>query len=724
MKPGQSIEQLKPNCVLVSTRSLGDILVGCPPEIIKWFIGRGKPIPSVVILPKEFLIDNTLNIEIEFPIYGNYFLQKQRVTIIGTREQLRRVQAVFRESFFGPRGIEEGKEERDCLMARTADGKALKLKDIVNLVAFRRDQKSVEINGVTIKTIRPGCFEISEEGALLGEVDTTAFTLPTQSPELFKEKPLEPPTFGVSFVGTGSGFNPLRRTTSFVLWIEGKGILVDPVMDPWAELSKLGVDDTDVPSVLLTHCHADHDAGMIRAVLHQRKIRLMTSRVVFESFLCKARALAGCDIRKYVDFVGINPGETRELENARITVSSALHSIPTIRFEVVFHDIRSKRYVKIAYSGDTCLDRTKIETMYRQGIINRERLDELLHFGFDADLFIHEAGQEAIHTSVEEFEHFPERVRERLILVHAGNIPRDLGGLRVAQEGETVELIPSRGSRIDRAKLIASISIFTGLNASAVARIVQHSVLIPFQAGQNIVTQGEEGDRFYLIALGKAKVVVDGTIRAVLGKGDYFGEISLLSGTPRNATVQAISDGSALALDKETFLDVVRKQPAVNERLQNVIRLRPIVSQLTFFKGLSADQLARLSICFTRSKRCKGDRVVEQRQKGDAFFVLASGMATVGVRDSAGRDRMLAKLGPGDVFGEIALLKNIPRTATVEITSDFAELLQLKEEDFHILMDSMPSLNFYLNRISSERLRQLARKAPRDDYDRLLKEPA
>jgi len=704
------IEQLQPNCAVVSTKRHGEILIGCPPEIIKWFLGRGRPIPSLIVMPRDFLIDNTLNVEPEFPVYGNFFLQKRKATIIGTGEQLRRIRTVLRESFFGPKEAEAGKREREFLRSRREDGKALRLEDLVNLLPFSRDQKSVEINGVTIRTTAVGCFEIWEQGRLLGEVDTTGFSLPTHPPYLFKEKPLRPPAFGVSFVGAGTGFNPFRRTTSFVLWIDGRGILVDPVMDPWAELNKLGIEDLDVPSVLLTHCHADHDAGMIRAVLHQRRIRVMTSHVVFESFLRKARALAGCDIREYLDFVEINPGDTLEVGNASILVSSAFHSIPTIRFEVVFRDRRSKRRMRIAYSADTCLDRTKIETMYQRGVIDKKRLNELLYFGLDADLLIHEAGREAIHTPVEEFRHLPERVRKRLILVHTGDDRGDLEGLRVAQEGETVELISSSRSPLDKAKLIAVNSIFKEMDREILSRVAERSVLIPFRAGQKIVSQGEEGDRFYVITLGKAKVVDDDSIKAVLGKGDYFGEISLLSGKPRNATVQAISNGSALALDRNTFLDLVRKDPTVNKRLQDVLRVRPVVSQLTFLKGLSSDQLARLSIRFITCKRRKGDRVVEEGEKGDAFFVIASGEAAVRVTGRQGRKRIVAKLGPGDVFGEMALLRNIPRTATVEITSDSAELLQLKEKDFHALMELIPSLNFYLNRISSERLRKHRRR--------------
>jgi ATP-binding cassette subfamily B protein len=180
----------------------------------------------------------------------------------------------------------------------------------------------------------------------------------------------------------------------------------------------------------------------------------------------------------------------------------------------------------------------------------------------------------------------------------------------------------------------------------------------------------------------------------------------------------------ALALDKKTFLELVREEPSVNKRLQDVLRLRPVVSQLTCFRGLPSDQLARLSLRFEECRRRKGDRVVEQKRRGDAFFVLTSGRAVVRVMDGEGRDKIIAKLGPGDVFGEIALLKNIPRTATVEITSDSATLLKLRKKDFHTLTASIPSLSFYLNQITAERLRRLARRNPTAFHDRLLSELA
>jgi CRP-like cAMP-binding protein len=77
------------------------------------------------------------------------------------------------------------------------------------------------------------------------------------------------------------------------------------------------------------------------------------------------------------------------------------------------------------------------------------------------------------------------------------------------------------------------------------------------QAGDEIVRQGEPGDRFYVIDSGSAEVLVDGRPAASLGPGDYFGEIALLRNVPRTATVRAREDGLLLTLTRDAFVPAV-----------------------------------------------------------------------------------------------------------------------------------------------------------------------
>jgi MFS family permease len=112
-----------------------------------------------------------------------------------------------------------------------------------------------------------------------------------------------------------------------------------------------------------------------------------------------------------------------------------------------------------------------------------------------------------------------------------------------------------------RAKL-ARVPIFSGLSPAALERAERRSSVIKVVPGQVIIRQGDEADRFY--------VIVDGTVEVTqtppggapaalrtMSDGEVFGEIGLLTGVPRTATVTAATPGTLLALDKADFLELV-----------------------------------------------------------------------------------------------------------------------------------------------------------------------
>ena len=75
------------------------------------------------------------------------------------------------------------------------------------------------------------------------------------------QPPFDPPLFGVTILGAGHGFDPSHRTSGFVLWINKRGIMVDPPLNSRGILQRSGVPSRLVDSVIITHCHADHDQG-------------------------------------------------------------------------------------------------------------------------------------------------------------------------------------------------------------------------------------------------------------------------------------------------------------------------------------------------------------------------------------------------------------------------------------------------------------------------------
>lgn len=70
-----------------------------------------------------------------------------------------------------------------------------------------------------------------------------------------------PPDFGVTILGSSHGFDPNGSTSGFIVWIFGRGIMVDPPPFTNDYMRNLGINYSLINGVIISHCHADHDAG-------------------------------------------------------------------------------------------------------------------------------------------------------------------------------------------------------------------------------------------------------------------------------------------------------------------------------------------------------------------------------------------------------------------------------------------------------------------------------
>jgi CRP-like cAMP-binding protein len=116
-------------------------------------------------------------------------------------------------------------------------------------------------------------------------------------------------------------------------------------------------------------------------------------------------------------------------------------------------------------------------------------------------------------------------------------------------------------------EMLGSVPLFEGLSKRELDTIYREAKEIEFEAGHDIVEQGATGVGFHLILEGKADVLVGGRKRASLGPGDYFGEMSLLDGGPRSATVKTSTDVRTLALTSWAFLPLLDKMPSIARKM-------------------------------------------------------------------------------------------------------------------------------------------------------------
>jgi CRP/FNR family cyclic AMP-dependent transcriptional regulator len=105
--------------------------------------------------------------------------------------------------------------------------------------------------------------------------------------------------------------------------------------------------------------------------------------------------------------------------------------------------------------------------------------------------------------------------------------------------------------------LLAKVPLFEGLSKKELRSLANELQEETFNAGEDIVTAGKPGGRFYLIIDGRAKVIKGDRTRNSLGPGDYFGEISIIDKGPRSATVRADTYVRALSIASWNFLSVL-----------------------------------------------------------------------------------------------------------------------------------------------------------------------
>ncbi len=105
--------------------------------------------------------------------------------------------------------------------------------------------------------------------------------------------------------------------------------------------------------------------------------------------------------------------------------------------------------------------------------------------------------------------------------------------------------------------MLAAVDLFNVLSKKEIKKIHETGKEVSFPAGRTIVSEGETGVGFHLILKGKAKVSVNGRLRAKLGPGDYFGEMAIIDRGPRSATVIADTEVQTLAIASWDFMPVL-----------------------------------------------------------------------------------------------------------------------------------------------------------------------
>jgi CRP-like cAMP-binding protein len=626
--------------ILVLT-SQGPIQFGSPPETIKDTMLMTCGVPNIFVLPYEhFDASRRISMaEIEFPIYYNYFLKQRKAHIFVNPDHVENLKTMLHEAIFGPETMDIASEVEMVPGAHVPDLKR-------EMAHFRGDRKLEDL--VNIRPIPPAGFKIKDvviiprkdRGFNLYDGQTLLAEIPAKLDVKVKydlgatlQEPFIPPKFGVTCLGPSHGFDPLQNTSGFLLWINRSGVMVDPPVNSTSWLRDSNVNPKLIDSIILTHCHADHDSGTFQKILEENRITIYTTPTIMQSFLKKYSALTRIPVSTLLSMFHFHPVRMNTAVNihgALFNFYYSLHSIPTVGFHFTFRD---KTFL---YSSDHLNEPGLINQLFEQGVLTRERKDFLLAFPWHFDLIYHEAGIPPLHTPVSFLNSLPPETQDRITVYHIAE--KDFPAvtrLKLAKFGIGNTVYPSIEDHefeepYQILDVFSRIEIFRGLPAERFKELLLMVHKEIFQRGDRIIEKGTPGDKFFVIIHGNVSVEgVENAGDKVYGTFEYFGEASLVLDSPRSASVIAATTVEAYSIPKDSFLRLIRGTK-VEADIRSLASRRDgstwsAIKSNRYFHELASSQITLLESMMEPVPIAAGETLLKQGEIPDSVYLPAEG---------------------------------------------------------------------------------------------------
>ena len=255
----------------------------------------------------------------------------------------------------------------------------------------------------------------------------------------------------------------------------------------------------------------------------------------------------------------------------------------------------------------------------------------------------------------------------------------------------TVEVVPKPDeTKYTILGILKSHFLFRQLQDYELEDVIDAMQFEDVDQGEDIITEGEEGDKFYVVEEGECVIIIDGKEVGPMMDG-CFGDLALMYNSPRSATIHAVTDCNLWTLDRVFF-----RRAMVNSSSKQHDAITKFLGTLPLFQDVGMENRAKMACSFTRMIYQDGDYIIRQGEIGEHFYVLYSGEVNCTKTLEDGSEIDLIKLEAGQIFGERALIKQEPRGANVIAVGE-TECLTMSKVDFKIMMqdvvDQMNEIN-------------------------------
>ncbi len=257
------------------------------------------------------------------------------------------------------------------------------------------------------------------------------------------------------------------------------------------------------------------------------------------------------------------------------------------------------------------------------------------------------------------------------------------------------------------------VPIFSDLSREAFVALTRAMVLRRVGKSEVVLSEGDGGTSFYVVATGKLAVSKrddrgDAVVMARLGDGDFFGEMALLSGAPRAATVIAEEPSELLEFCADVLLDIAARHPQLAASLRRFYRQRLLAGAMAvspIFRPFGKGDRKLIMERFRAREVSDGEVVILEGEPSDGLYVVLDGMVEV-VKRKDGAQVVVGRLRQGDLFGEMSCLRKTPASATV-VARRGGTLLRLPRREFDELVTTYPQILELVAELTDERAENL-----------------
>lgn len=227
--------------------------------------------------------------------------------------------------------------------------------------------------------------------------------------------------------------------------------------------------------------------------------------------------------------------------------------------------------------------------------------------------------------------------------------------------------------------------MFSHLQGSEKRIVIQSMEEKKAEDGETVIKEGDDGNELFIVESGELKCfkIIEGESKHIKDYhvGEAFGELALLYNAPRAATIIAQGNCVLWSLDRECFNHIV-KDAAMRRREKYV----DFLSRVDLLSNMDPYERSQLADVLKSEDFHSGSFVIQQGEEGNVFYIIEEGTAVATKVIHQGHEaEEVMKYGPGQYFGELALIKNEPRAANVKAESDL-KCLALDRHSFKRLL--------------------------------------